>query len=110
MRRSQFHGIIVTLTVVLSFASTIVVFKGANDEPYVNFQASDALVQVGVAMVLMVLLGQLAAGLIYGLVLRRISGWCWLLVIWAMICEFYLYHCPSGYVGDITQFWGQHNH
>jgi len=110
MKQSRIHGIIVIVAITLSLASTIVVLQGANDEPYVNFRATDALVQVGAAMVLMVLLGQLAAGLIYGLVLRRISGWCWLLVIWAMICEFYLYQCPSGYVGDITQFWGQHNH
>ena len=77
---------------------------GRGDEPYVSFAASDALVQVGVASVLMLLWLQLALLLVVRIRRRTLSR-AWIsLVVWALLCEFYLFHCPFGYVDDITRF------
>lgn len=104
MKRLRLHLIFAVSAIVLSVASFVVVMQGASDEPYVVFRRSDALVQVGVAMVLMLLWVQLAGGMIYGIIRRRISL-LWLpLLLWVLICEFYLYHSPSGYVQDITRY------
>ena len=89
---------------VLSVASYFVVVQGASDEPYTVFRKSDAVVQVGVAMMLMLLWVQLAVGLVAGFVRRRVSMWWLPLLLWVLICEFYLFHSPSGYVYDITRY------
>jgi len=104
MKRFHLHLIVAASALVLSIASFFVVIRGASDEPYTVFRRSDAIVQVGVAMVLMLLWLQLAGALVAGVVRRRVSaGWLPLLV-WVLICEFYLFHSPSGYIHDITRY------
>ena len=88
---------------VLSVASFFVVIKGASDEPYTAFRQSDVLVQVGVAMMLMLLWVQLAIGIVAGVVRCRVSPWWMPLLVWVLICEFYLIQSPSGYVQDIAR-------
>ena len=104
MKRLHLNLVVAVSAIVLSIASFVVVMQGASDEPYVVFRRSDALVQVGVAMVLMLLWVQLAGGMIYGVVRRRISLWWLSLLLWVVICEFYLYESPSGYIQDITRY------
>ena len=104
MKRLHLHLILAVSAIVLTIASFVVVMQGASDEPYVVFHRSDALVQVGVAMVLMLLWVQLAGGMIYGIIRRRISLMWLPLLLWVAICEFYLYQSPSGYVQDITRY------
>jgi len=104
MKRSHLHVVVIASAIALSIGSFLVVMRGATDEPYVSFHRSDAIVQVGVAMLLMLLWVQLAAGVIWGVVRRRISAWCLPLLILVLICEFYLSYCPSGYVQDITRY------
>jgi len=107
MKRFQLHLVLAALALVLSIASFFVVWKGASDEPYVVFRKSDAIVQIGVAMMLMLLWLQLAAAMITGIVRRRVSAWWLPLLIWVLICEFYLYYSPSGYVQDIMRYVGE---
>ena len=92
---------------VLSVASYFVVVQGASDEPYTVFRKSDAVVQVGVAMMLMLLWAQVAAGIVAGVVRRRVSRWWLPLLLWVLTCEFYLFQSPSGYVQDITRYVAQ---
>ena len=104
MKRSNLQLVLVALAIVLSVGSFLVVMQGANDEPYLGFHRSDAIVQVGVAMLLMLLWVQWAAGMIWCVVRRRISAWWLPLLIWVLICEFYLSDSPSGYVQDISRY------
>ena len=104
MKRLYLQLILAASAIVLSIGSFLVVMRGATDEPYVTFHRSDAIVQVGVAMLLMLLWIQLAAGMILGVVRQRISVWWLPLLVWVLICEFYLSYCPSGYVQDITKY------
>ena len=78
--------------------------QNASDEPYVVFRRSDAIVQVGVAMLLMLLWFQLIVGIVWGIACRRVSAWWMLLLPWIFICELYLFYCLSGYLQDISRF------
>ena len=94
-----------TSALVLSLASVVVVLQGAADEPYLDFRGTDAVVQVGVAMVLIAVVGAVGRGAItIGVARRRISRWWTLVLLWGVICEFYLYFCPSGYISDIARY------
>ena len=104
MKRSHIHLIITASALVLSLVSFVVCFDGAAAEPYIVFRGWDAVVQVGVAMMLMLLWLQLAGGTIVGVVRRRVSAWWLLLLIWVFICELYLFESPSGYIEDITRY------
>ena len=99
--------ILAVSALVLSVASFFVVIQAASDEPYTVFRKSDAVVQVGIAMVLMLLWIQLAASIVAGVVRRRVSLWWLPLLLWVLICEFYLFQSPSGYVQDITRYVAQ---
>jgi 1,4-dihydroxy-2-naphthoate octaprenyltransferase len=103
MRRSRLNLILAVLVVVLTAASVYVVGKGGEDEPYVVIRSSDALVQVGVAMLLMFVWLQLAVLVIVGIARQRISAWWLSLLIWILVCEAYLYHSPHGYVEDVRR-------
>jgi hypothetical protein len=99
--------ILAASALVLSVLSFVVVYQGASDEPYTSFRKSDAVVQVGVAMVLMLLWVQLAACIVVGVIRRRVSLWWLPLLLWVLICEFYLFDSPSGYVQDIARYVAQ---
>ena len=104
MSRHQLHISFIAVGLLLTATSAVVVLRGASDEPYSIFRASDALIQIGAAMVLMVLWLQFGAFLIWAAVTRRI-GQLWLvLLLWVVVCEFVLFDSPSGYVQDITKF------
>jgi hypothetical protein len=104
MKRLHANLILTASALVLSVASFFVVIKGASDEPYTAFRQSDVLVQVGVAMMLMLLWVQLAIGVVVGVVRRGVSLWWMPLLGWVLICEFYLFQSPSGYVQDIARY------
>lgn len=104
MKKAHLKLILAMSVILLSIASSVVVIQGASDEPYMVFRRSHALVQIGVAMVLMLLWIQLAGGIIYGVVRGRISLWWLPLLLWVLICEFYLYQSPRGYIHDITNY------
>jgi hypothetical protein len=104
MKPLHINLILTASALALSATSFFVVIQGASDEPYTVFRQSDAVVQVGVAMVLMLLWIQLAVGIVAGVV-RRCVSWLWSpLLIWVLICEFYLFQSPRGYVQDITRY------
>ena len=107
MKRLYVNLILAGSALVLSIASFFVVIQGAGDEPYTVFHRSDAMVQIGVAMVLMLLWVQLAIGIGLGVARRRVSPWWLPLLFWVLICEFYLSYCPSGYLQDISSYVAQ---
>lgn len=88
----------------LSVASGFVVMKGAGDEPYLMFRHSDAFVQVGLGIALIVLWVQFAAWLVYAAITRRVARAWLVLTVWIVIALFYLWQSPIGYVEDITSF------
>ena len=107
MKPLHIHMILGVSALTLSVASFLVVVQGASDEPYTVFRESDAIVQVGVGMVLMLLWIQLAAAIVAGIASRRVSQWWLALLVWVLICEFYLFHSPTGYVHDIAHYVAQ---
>ena len=107
MKPLHTNVILAASALALSVASFFVVGQGAQDEPYLIFRKSDAVVQIGVAMLLMLLWVQLTVGIVAGLARRRVSMWWLPLLLWVCICEFYLFHSPSGYIQDITRYVAQ---
>lgn len=93
-----------TSALALSALSLWVVFDGAAAEPYISFRSWDALEQIGLAMILMLLWLQLACWMILGVVRRRLSAWWLFLLVLIFICERYLVESPSGYIQDITRY------
>jgi hypothetical protein len=86
---------------VLSLISLVLVWKGANDEPYETFRSSDAFEQVvlGTALITLWFCYSLAviALVAAGQMSRR-----WLaMLLWSAICVFYLLSCPFGYLYDL---------
>ena len=91
----------------LTLASLWVIAKGAGDEPYHTFRSSDAYVQIGLAMILVVFWLQLGTWIAYAAARRRISrGWL-ALIIWMGLVLFYLWQSPTGYVHDISRYVAQ---
>ena len=89
---------------VLTIASAFVVFDSAAAEPYILFRYSDAFVQIGIAVALMVLWLQFSVWLSYAAITRRVPRLTLALIIWAGIAVFNLWQSPVAYVGDITKF------
>ncbi len=76
----------------------------ANDEPYTVFRASDAFIQVGLGVTLIVLWFQFSIWLAHGVIKRHLPM-AWLTAyFWILVVLFYLWHTPTGYVEDITKF------
>ena len=107
MKARPANIIVAASAFLLSVASFFVVMQGATDEPYTAFRQSDALVQIGIAMVLMLLWIQLAAAIVVGVARRRLSSWWLSLLLWVLICQFYLFHSPIDYIWDISQYVAQ---
>jgi len=97
--QSVFAGSVLVLTV-----ASFWVLSGAVDEPFVHFRASEALVQVGVGSVLMLLWLQLSVGICWAAWVRRVSRWWLLLLIWCAAGFMAVQPSPFGYVQDITRF------
>src|SRR4051812_35453111 len=89
---------------LLSVVSWVVVMKGAGDEPYVVFRRSDALVQLGLGVALIILWLQFGAWLIYAASARQIARVWLVLTVWIVIVLLYLWESPFGYIEDITKF------
>jgi hypothetical protein len=92
---------------ILTVASFGVVLRAAADEPYFTFHASDCLVQVGVASVLILLWVEFAAFVVWSVVQRRLAAWWLTILVWVVIVLFYLSYSPRGYVEDMARFGGR---
>ncbi len=102
MTRTTIKGLLVSSFTVLTFVS-LLVFSGDADQPWVHFRVSDALIQIGLASILVVLWILFAATLCFLILRGQISAlWCWL-VIWAALAILVLALCPFDYVDEITR-------
>jgi hypothetical protein len=95
--------VIAALAILLSGVSLLVV-QGARDEPYAVYRRYDALVQVRVGAGLMVLWGCVVAGVAGLMMMRRVSLRWVGLVIWGVVCLFYLRGSVVGYLEDVERF------
>jgi len=87
----------------MTIASLWVVIKGAGDEPYMVFHLSDAIVQVGVGALLMLVWCAGIAVLVI-LVRRSTIAKPWLaMILWAAVCLLYLGQGITGYLADIER-------
>ena len=100
MKRNVLIGVYVF---VLSIASAYVVVDGAAAEPYILFRLSDAFIQIGLAIALMVLWLQFAAYLFYGVITRRVAKPWLALTILIGLAMFYLWQSPVAYAEDIRK-------
>jgi hypothetical protein len=91
-------------TIVLSIVSVCVVYKGANDEPYMQHRSSDEFVQVVFATALIVVWCAYATGSIALVVARRLPRRWLLAFLWAAVCVFYLNEGRAAYLSDIERF------
>jgi hypothetical protein len=92
------------IATALSIASVVVVFQGANDEPYLDYRRYDAVVQLGIGTTLMVLWSCFAVAVLLLAATRKISRWWLALLPWTAICLIYLSEAPFGYLQDIENF------
>jgi hypothetical protein len=95
--------IVVTATALFT-ASVWVAFRGASNEPYATFRASDAIVQIGVASALMTLWVIWSILVTVEVRKKRISAsWLSALILSALMLLL-LYQSPAGYVSDIVHW------
>lgn len=93
------------ITVIsLTFLSAFIVIDNAGAEPFMTFKHIDAVVQIGVPCILLVLWLQFAIWLIAGMARKKISVWWSPVLIWAAIATWFLSQCPLSYAQDITKF------
>ena len=79
---------------VLTAFSLHVIYRSMNDEPYYGgVERSDAIVQVGVASVLVAFWAQWCVLAVHWAVLA--------LLLWAMVCVYFLCFCLDGYLSDV---------
>jgi hypothetical protein len=96
--------LVAAVAVLLSGMSVFVVVQGANDEPYAVYRRYDVVVQVGVGTAVAVLWGCFLAGIVGLMVWRKVS-WRWAgLVMWGVVCLFYLQTAVVGYLEDLERF------
>src|SRR2546423_5895179 len=95
--RTQLNVAFALIAAALSVASLVVVFQGANDEPYMGYRQYDAVVQVGVGTALMVLWCCWSLSVVVLVGARKLPVWWLALLLWAAICLFYLSFSPLGY-------------
>jgi len=97
-------GFIALTTVALLIPSAWVFLKGAGDEPYMTFRASDAIVQIGVASALMTLWLVLIAFVTTQVIKKQLHpGWLATYALCALVlCA--LYQSPAGYISDLVHF------
>ncbi len=96
--------LIVMTATALFTASAWVAFRGASDEPYATFRASDAIVQIGVASALMTLWVIWSLFVTVEVRQKRISAsWLSALILSALLLLL-LYQSPAGYVSDIIHW------
>jgi hypothetical protein len=83
------------------------VTENAELEPYAAFRHYDAFTQVRVGTTAMFLWGAMAVAIIIWGATRPtvISSLPWVgLLLWIIVCQFYLYESVSGYLDDISHF------
>ena len=85
-------------------AVSFCIYLQADGEPFVQFRASEALIQVGAASVLAVLWFLFGASLCYLVFNKYISRWALLTLFWVVLAIWIMVDCPLGYVADINHF------
>ena len=104
-RASPWDGLLASLFLLLSGASFWIVAKGANDEPYAGpIQASDGVVQVGLASVAIFAWAQFVVLTIWLVSARRAIVFWILAPLWGLICAGYLAVGVYGYMADLKNF------
>ena len=101
MKTSGITGIV---TMGLLGPSVWVFLRGASDEPYLAFHASDALVQIGAACALMALWAVFAVFVSAQVAKKNLtSEWLVTVALGALVvcC---LYQSPAGYISDLIKF------
>lgn len=89
---------------LLSFLSFMLVMVGANDEPYLTYDRDDLLGQVVAGTAVLTLWCCFAFATVVLVFTKRISAKWLFVLIWVVVCCFYLMQCPFGYISDLEQF------
>src|SRR5688572_28876636 len=103
MNRDKLDGALTVIVGALTIVSFFVVLKGADDEPYLNYQRSDFIVQVVVGTSLIALWCCLFIGVMGLVIAGQVSRWWLMMLLWFLVCIFYLLSCPFGYLNDLEQ-------
>jgi hypothetical protein len=92
MNRTQLNIAFGVAASVLTFSSFVLVLKGATDEPYETYRASDAFEQIVIGTALIVLWGSYSLAVVAIVICRQMSRSWLAIILWAAICPFgYLY-------------------
>lgn len=103
LSRAQLAAAVGVFACVNAIASFIVVFKGANDEPYMVYRRLDAIVQVGIGSALIV--SWVCLSLIVAILVatgKLSKRWLAVLIL-AAVCLFYTSFSPRGYLNDLQK-------
>jgi hypothetical protein len=101
MTRTNLNWLIAIVASFRTIASWVVVMQGATDEPYFEYHYSDAFSQVVLGSSLIAVWCCISLVLIPLVIIRLISAKWLFLVLWSVICIFYLSSCPLGYLSDL---------
>jgi hypothetical protein len=87
---------------VLTVFSLPVIYRSMNDEPYYGgVVRSDAIVQVGVASVLVAFWAQWCVLAVWLRWRKRVHWAVLALLLWGMVCVYFLCFCVDGYLSDV---------
>lgn len=100
-------ALLAMVAVLMSFFSCVVMLLYAHDEPFYGpIRPSQAVLYIGVPLVLIVLWIQWIIVVVI-LAARKRVHWAWsAATLWALIWLSSLSHCPSGYIQDLVNFQG----
>ena len=92
---------LLVVAAILSFATFSMVFTYADEEPLFHYSLSDARYYARLGTALAVFWLEMAVGLVAGVLLRRLSVW-WLLgVLWAALGLFFAFATANGWMEDM---------
>jgi hypothetical protein len=109
MKANNPHCLLVIFALVLSIPSLLLILANASDEPYTAFHGGQAILHIGVAMVLMTLWVQLGLAIAVLVVRKRLTTKWLFFLLWVALCVSVLFDSPNGYVKDLAFYTAFHS-
>jgi hypothetical protein len=102
--RTKLELTLVWVGLVMTLVSALLVFQGADNEPFFRYDRADAVSQLMAASILVGIWASYGMLVLVLISSRKISPLWFGVVGWALICMLFLCSCPLGYLEDMQQY------
>ncbi len=94
---------LLVLIFIVSPFPWLLFFRGAHLEPFIVFEVWDAILQLGAASAVLVVLLEISGLILYGMATRKLSGWWSVSLPWLIILTLLSIASAIDWVGDMSR-------